>query len=93
MNCIDCKYYNQQNVSYGNGEIHLLSACEITHMCNPESCFLVSDSDIDNMQICYNCENWIGGGDFGLSCSLDYYVINSNGFEPACEKFIRKVDE
>lgn len=90
MNCIECKYYNSQSVSYCNGAIRQLNMCKITNICNPKSCQLKSDSDVNNMDICYNCENWIGGGDWGLSCVIDYYNCNSNGFANACDKFVRK---
>ena len=93
MNCIDCKYYKQENVSYGSGNISLLKTCDIVHAVNPKSCSLESDSYVDDMNICYNCENWIGGGDWGLSCKVDYYNCNSNGFEVACDKFVRRADK
>lgn len=90
MNCTECKYYSSQSVSYGDGAISQLNMCEITHVCNPNGCQLKSDQDVSNMNICYNCENWIGGGDWGLSCRANYYDCNSNGFEAACEKFVKK---
>lgn len=46
--------------------------------------------DLSNEKICMNCKHWIGGGDWGLSCSKDYYNTSSNGLGKACEKFERK---
>ena len=81
MDCNYCKYYQKpiptaQNLS--------TSMCQITHVCNPKSCSLENDDDVADMEICFNCEYWIGGGDWGLSCMQDYYNCNTNGFEKAC---------
>ena len=45
--------------------------------------------DIYNDKICLNCEYYLGGGDWGLACSADYYRLPESTSD-ACEKFKRK---
>lgn len=100
MKCSGCKYcyaLNNRVIAKDEKGNQILSfcylertMCKITHICNPESCDLNSDEDVKDMPICFNCKHWIGGGDWGLSCSKDYYNTSSNGFDKACEKFERK---
>ena len=100
MNCSECKYcYVLKNTAIarnkkGNQILSVRDSehtvCKITHIYNPESCNLNSDEDVKDMLICFNCKHWIGGGDWGLSCSKDYYNTSSDGFGKACEKFERK---
>lgn len=85
MDCNKCRYhYINDNGLYGT------DMCDIAHVCNPKFCGLTSDKDVIKMDICYNCEYWIGGGDWGLSCEVDYYNCSANGFDEACEKFKNK---
>ena len=84
MECKNCKYFNKRNDGI------VFGVCNISHRCNTKSCTIASNKDIDNMNICYNCQHWIGGGDWGLSCAKDYYKSSSNGFDKACEQFERK---
>lgn len=100
MKCNECRYYHVfKNTAIVRDEKgnQILSVrypectmCKITHICNPESCNLNSDEDVKNMSICFNCKHWMGMGDWGLSCSKDYYNTSSNGFAKACENFERK---
>jgi hypothetical protein len=82
MNCIDCKYHITSTSH---------SACRITNRVNPMSCTLSSDEVVEQLDICFNCKHWLGGGDWGLSCRKNYYDCNSDGFREACEKFEREV--
>lgn len=81
MECKNCKYFQKDSDSV------IFGACNISNMCDTKSCGIVSDEDVKNMRICYNCEYWLGGGDWGLSCRKDYYNCNCNGFAEACEQF------
>lgn len=91
MECDKCKYLidNANTVSQFNMVKCLrVRACKIKSIVCPEGCHdIESDDDIENMNICYNCKYWMGGGDFGLSCRKDYYNCSANGFDKACEKF------
>lgn len=90
MECKDCKYKNITNVKLKNGEFNM-QGCLITHILNKESCdYIISDEEVDDMKICYNCKSWIGCGDWGLSCMKNYYNCSTNGFNKACEQFERK---
>lgn len=46
---------------------------------------------IKDMNICFNCEHWIGAGDWGLSCRQHYHAT-SNGFDEACVDFKRSTN-
>lgn len=83
MECKNCKYYWAGGDKFPN-------VCNITHLCNPKSCSIASDEEVDNMDICYNCRYWYGMGDWGLSCGKNYYNCSHNGFDKACEQFERK---
>ncbi len=86
MKCSKCRYYHV----FAPSSSYKYTMCKITHICNPESCDLNSDEDVKDMSICFNCKHWMGMGDWGLSCSKDYYNTSSDGFGKACEKFERK---
>lgn len=96
MNCKDCKYNkivdNEFYSSVWQKNIHYYyNVCDISHLCNKKSCdFIVTDSDVDKMDICYNCKHWIGGGDWNLSCDIHPYMATANGFRKACEMYDRK---
>ena len=89
MECEICKYLRKADDFVWGAPSNIWGACNITNRCNPTSCNL-SYAEIENMEICFNCEYWLGGGDWGLSCSKNYYDCNSNGFRKACEQFKRK---
>lgn len=69
-----------------DGKSYMTRYCEITNG-SRKHCTITSDKEVENMNICYNCKHWIGGGDWGLSCRKDYYIASTNGFDEACEKF------
>ena len=79
MECKKCKYYDS-----------FQRLCKVMRVCNTKSCTLPSDEIVEDLNICFNCQHWIGGGDWGLSCSKNYYNCSSNGFDKACEQFKRK---
>lgn len=90
MECRDCKYRNITNVKLKNGDF-AMQGCSITHVLNKQSCdYITNDAEVENMNICYNCKHWIGGGDWGLSCYKNYYNCSTNGFDEVCEQFERK---
>ena len=84
MKCKDCKYLAEEHGWFTG------TACKITYRVNPTSCDISSDEYVENMDICYNCKHWYGGGDWGLSCAKDYYNCSCNGFDRACDKFESK---
>lgn len=85
MECKNCKYLRELKSGFAN------NMCDITHRFNPISCSIESDEIIERLPICYNCQHWYGGGDWGLSCVKNYYNCSINGFDEACERFERKV--
>ena len=86
MECKDCKYYEDDH-----NEFFRTMMCKISHRWKPESCTCItSGAEVEDMDICYNCKYWHGGGDWGLSCEKDYYNCSVNGFDKACEQFERR---
>lgn len=51
----------------------------------PENCEY-KNKDVSEMKICRNCSNFLGGGDWGLSCKANYYTI-TQPMNVACEQF------
>lgn len=91
MECRYCHYCESKTVGLKNNETRMITVCSITHVCNTKSCtYITSDEEVEDMDICYNCKYWYGGGDWGLSCEKDYYNCSSNGFDEVCEQFERK---
>ena len=86
MKCKDCKYRE----IHADHNLNKFNICKITHIGYIVSCGLQSDELVKDMDICYNCQYWIGGGDWGLSCSKNYYNCSTNGFGNACSEFCRK---
>ena len=84
MKCENCRYLREEH------GWSTCNVCSITHRVNPISCTIASDEVVENLPICYNCQHWYGGGDWGLSCAKNYYNCSSNGFDKACEQFERK---
>ena len=84
MECKNCKYFNERNDGI------VFGSCNITHMCNTKSCTIPSDDYVEQLHICYNCQHWYGGGDWGLSCAKNYYDCSTNGFREACKQFERR---
>lgn len=88
MICSNCKFLSKNSKL---NELEKNGICKITNICNPKACtYIKTDNDVSDMNICFNCQNWIGGGDWGLSCKKDYYNCNTNGFKEACSHFIKK---
>ena len=84
MECRNCDYLKRIGNDFNE------TICDITHRLNTISCPFPSDENVKDMEICYNCKHWIGGGDRGLSCRKHYYKCSTNGFGSACEDFERK---
>lgn len=84
MECKICRYFKVGSDNFSH------DVCDVTNVCDPTSCDIVSDEEVETMNICYNCQHWYGGGDWGLSCAKNYYNCSVNGFDKACEQFERK---
>lgn len=77
-NCKECPYRAEHSKKE--------TICKINSAVNPRRCPL-PDGGIENKKVCYNCSEWIGGGDFGLSCRKHYHIATTNGLRDACEDF------
>lgn len=92
MECRYCHYCEAVTVTdLKSRKDQLIGMCSITHSIGKKSCdYIVSDAEVEDMDICFNCKYWLGGGDWGLSCQKNYYNCSTNGFDEACELFERK---
>ena len=89
MECKDCKYNYMTTIALIDEEYKGYS-CSITHRLGTKSCNINNDNEVEDMDICYNCKHWLGGGDWGLSCRKNYYMATTDGFNEVCEQFERK---
>ena len=81
-NCLTCNYLTDDE--YG-------AFCKLRKMYPQktiENCEW-HNKDISNEKICCNCEFFLGGGDWGLSCKKDYYTL-VDSVSKACENFSKK---
>lgn len=91
MECRYCHYCKPTTMWLKNNEKCMVGMCSITHSVGKKSCdYIASDAEVEDMNICYNCKHWIGGGDWGLSCRKNYYIASTDGFNEVCEQFERK---
>ena len=75
MECKNCKYYRTSDVIQGNKSFTMKS-CDIAHVLNTRSCiYITSDTEVENMDICYNCKHWLGGGDWGVKLSKELFKL------------------
>lgn len=74
INSARCKVYHNYVIDVNKVSIH---GCEY------------HNKDMSDEKICMNCECFLGGGDWGLACSDDYYKLPS-ALSPACENFKKK---
>jgi len=93
--CEDCKYIQIDDFEF-NGKKYRNAYCTLTSVvvnyCKPSSCEYFN-ADLSDQDICYNCENYIGGRDWGLFCRHDkkHYYIGKFNDEP-CEYYNRRQD-
>lgn len=86
MNCNECEFcLTVNNDAYEEP----YKVCRINNhiINNNTTCHLMSGEKLEDMNICFNCKYWMGGGDFGLSCHKNYYISSCNGFDKACKDF------
>lgn len=85
--CKDCCNFSSENDRYVK--------CKLTNRCigkyidNVENLCYNYNKDLTNEHICLNCKYFLGGGDWGLSCSQDYYTL-VEALDKSCEKFKRR---
>ena len=91
--CVDCEYSGHETYKITNIDIECCT-CSLTRRvmnANAESQCNCFNRDLSGYDICYNCEYYIGGGDWGLFCSHKdmYHHLGKFSDEP-CERFIKK---
>ncbi len=80
--CSECCHYGG-SVSLFAKEAH---QCKLRRvLTNGTGCELFN-KDLSDSLLCINCEHFLGGGDWGLSCKEDYYTL-CDALDRACNKF------
>lgn len=81
--CENCIHFSE-HFNIGKQEC---VACELTSRVlkskNAETCKLYN-VDISEETVCFNCKYFLGGGDWGLACSKDYYSL-PKALDQMCE--------
>lgn len=90
-NLIDSKHICNE-CDYFNGTIEVMDKthyrCKLSNVLMPNNfaCGLYN-KDISKEKICYNCSNFLGGGDWGLSCKSNYHKL-TQALSPQCDNSI-----
>lgn len=90
--CRKCKYAQIFNI----GDVETCCCVLVSVITKPDeendcSCF---NKDLSEYKICYNCEFYLGGSDWGLFCShKDHYNHLGKFSDRACKHFKRKLVE
>lgn len=89
-----CHMTSQKNEKFFGKEM-LVTYCEVyrNHLIDSakvsrEGCEY-HNRDMSDEKICMNCELYLGGGDWGLSCGAEYHKLTT-ALSPACESFKKK---
>ena len=72
--CEKCQHYTGKSCNWGGV---VLYQCELTRSLDCRSECDWHDKDFSHDKICLNCKNYLGGGDWGLSCGKNYYRLVS----------------
>lgn len=90
--CRDCRYAQIYTFHIMGRDIEAC-CCSLTKKCthaDSDTCGYCND-DLSNYEICYNCEYYLGGMDWGLFCShKDHYHHLGKFNDNACKNFKRK---
>lgn len=68
--------------------------CSLTHVVLFGNQALKCDlynRDLSKEDVCYNCDYYMGGGDWGLACRKHYHRL-PNATSKICDDFARKSD-
>ena len=98
QNCKSCKYgqIGQFRVNAGSGseKVNEWVTCELTNLVYTTdyvkecSCY---NRDLSGYDLCYNCEYYLGGSDWGLFCSHKEMYNHIGKFNDSpCKYYIKK---
>lgn len=83
--CEQCRHFNG-TTEVGNKTAYM---CKLTnHLLKGNGCELFNQ-DLSNEKICYNCSNYLGGNDWGLSCAKEYMRL-TKALHEACKDFEKR---
>lgn len=91
----ECRFFHS-NIFDFNGKTYEQSWCKLTNLAvkgDAETDCNLGKIDLSKMDICYNCEHYKGGLDWGLFCSHEenYHRIGQWDSKP-CEFYKKKVN-
>ena len=86
--CADCCHFSFTEEFYGQTAYH----CRLTRALLSGKPCKAFNVDLSNESICINCQEFLGGGDWGLACRKHYHRLPEPLTE-ACEDFKKKADD
>lgn len=89
--CKNCCYRGPETQALGR----TAGVCSLTHVVlfsNQALKCELYNRDLSKEDVCYNCEHYMGGGDWGLACRKHYHRL-PNTTSKICDDFVRKSDE
>ena len=94
MKCKECQYSQGDVYEIAGVECCTCSLTRNVMNANAEvkcNCF---NRDLSAYEICYNCEYYIGGGDWGMFCAhKDMYMHIGKFSDEPCKRFNRRSKE
>lgn len=86
--CNECDYFKGTAEIFGKTHYK----CKLSNVLMPNNfaCGLYN-KDLSKEKICYNCDQFLGGGDWGLSCNLYYHTITM-ALNPQCLRMLTLTD-
>ena len=66
--------------------------CKLTHTVLAGTGCQLRHMDISNERLCVNCEHYLGGNDWGLSCAKEYHRL-VDPMDYGCLDFARRVQD
>ena len=82
MTCVSCVHSYSFTVDGKTSTVCRLRG----YWCNP--CELYN-KDVSDMNVCYNCKNYLKGTEYGESCDADFYTLTTP-LSSACRHFVKK---
>ena len=87
--CKNCRYVVETGHYYKGTDQQVL-VCSLTNVTmKPEGTCEYCNADLSNANMCYNCEYYNGGNDFGLFCGRHYHLVGRFNDTP-CDAYKKK---
>ena len=78
--CEDCCNKDGEYETMMFGKMRSITRCKVFHNTLINALEIKTECgyhnvDVSQMEICLNCEHYLGGGDWGLSCAKEYHRL------------------